>query len=385
MLAHVTLIQEGNTLPGQLRALDFADEARRITDYCLQSGSREPAHAQAAIILGVYEMHPHSHHSAARLNAALVYMDSCLRACVSQRLDVDNPHISASLVGSLRQQLPSPSRTEGAAPHVKRWVNFPAWSEEWTPAEVQREEMRRMFWSASAVTASAGLWRCTIGRAPLVLSSTLPVNFSVLYPGEAYYQQKGEWERGKLTPWALYHRTISLWHMTVNSGNVDRARRSEIVQELQAIEEALSMFSDMADYYIWQAKDWIIVTRMFLNAVNWSRLDSWFQRRLVTLAQFADPPDGIPKVTQRPLYCWWYLMQGFVAIQLSRMSRSYWKDADDILEYVYDALKAITEVWPCSAVEQAWTTLRKKHDECLKLRNEGGAESSLIGPFYPLV
>lgn len=40
ILAHTTFLQAGKTRTGQLRALQFAEEARKMLDHCLESGPK---------------------------------------------------------------------------------------------------------------------------------------------------------------------------------------------------------------------------------------------------------------------------------------------------------------------------------------------------------
>lgn len=187
MLAQVTLSRDVHDPMSGLQSLLFAQEARNIVEYCLNSGSRDPTLAQAALVLGVYEMLPNPRHSQERSEAAQLLIDACVRACLSHTLDADAsgrireiPDQDVEMYDTSRRSIEAVSRSPDAPYEVAvnkrldKWASLPAWAAEWSLAEIQKEEMRRMYWSASAQGASSTAWRIVHGQTPLRLATMAP-------------------------------------------------------------------------------------------------------------------------------------------------------------------------------------------------------------------
>lgn len=101
--------------------------------------------------------------------------------------------------------------------------------------------------------------------------------------------------------------------------------------------------------------------RVRLRAIIWRQVDEWFQTQISILQAFARPPPGLPTFTDRPLYIFWYLLQGSLyvflrlgtlrltgrALQMASTARSYWAETDQLLSLVYEAVEAILRRWFC--------------------------------------
>jgi len=83
ILAHTTFLRNGTSRTGQLRALHFAEEARKMLDYCLDIGLQDATLVQTALLLVAFEFQPHIHQNLARATAALGYMETCSRVCAA--------------------------------------------------------------------------------------------------------------------------------------------------------------------------------------------------------------------------------------------------------------------------------------------------------------
>lgn len=199
MLAHVTFLRsysKADPPAEQDRALRFVEEARGIIDYSIVAGSKDPSLVQAAIILAVFEYQPHKTHDGKRSENALKYLDACGRLCWDTQLDkviIAGRHKPADLQPDrtvMLKELPltptSPIAPEvensaelqtlvtdlqhlEVSPHVNQWASTPPWGPEWTVAQTQREEMRRMIWIGSSMAAAVNLWRVMRKFTPLAL------------------------------------------------------------------------------------------------------------------------------------------------------------------------------------------------------------------------
>lgn len=141
--------------------------------------------AYAAFLLAAFETCPHPRHSTNRFCAAVKLMDSTIKAFCLLSIDADNPRTSIFVEGFV----PSPEAGMSTATRIavrppqrdsrksdedggdekvlQRWAPQPQWPVEWTTAETQKDESRRMAWTASSMAASANLWLHTV-QAPLM-------------------------------------------------------------------------------------------------------------------------------------------------------------------------------------------------------------------------
>lgn len=180
MLAHTTLFTEGESKRGQLRALYFAQEARRQIDTCLTAGGREMALVQTSVLLAAFEFQPHVSQNLSRAIAAWSFVESCATSCIPEA-----------------QEPPE----EGA---------------KGTTAAIEAAELRRLDWTFSQLSASLTIWDCLLdkahGQAPPSLSR---VSFYHVFHGADLQptlfigREAGAAPKGK--PWRLYQQSISLW------------------------------------------------------------------------------------------------------------------------------------------------------------------------------
>lgn len=160
VLAHITFAREGRTQAGQLRAIRFAETSRSIIDHALTSGSKDPTLAQAALLLCGFECQPHILHSPSRTTGAIIFVNTIGQACWQTRMDGNNALVSRGPLARYPRAIiaPEEQRAQGEiAPHLRAWAGMPAWLDEWNLGEVRKEEMRRMVWTATAMSASLRL------------------------------------------------------------------------------------------------------------------------------------------------------------------------------------------------------------------------------------
>lgn len=147
ILAHTTLLQDGTSRIGQLRALHFADEARKMIDYCLDIGLQDATMVQTALLLVALEFQPHIHQNMTRASAALSYMETCIRFCAK-----------------LWPMATSDAEPATAAP---------------THA-IRQEELLRMCWALSQLAASCTVWRLLSDQPVLDIPTADPTKVSNL-------------------------------------------------------------------------------------------------------------------------------------------------------------------------------------------------------------
>jgi hypothetical protein len=160
VLAHITFAREGRTQAGQLRAIRFAETSRSIIDHALTSGSKDPTLAQAALLLCGFECQPHILHSPSRTTGAIIFVNTIGQACWQTQMDGNNALVSRGPLAQYPRAIitPDEERAQGdIAPHLRAWAGMPAWLDEWNLGEVRKEEMRRMVWTATAMSASLRL------------------------------------------------------------------------------------------------------------------------------------------------------------------------------------------------------------------------------------
>lgn len=192
VMAHMTLLRAGMTKTGQLRALHFAEEARRMVNYCLTANNRDPTLAQTALLLVAFEFLPHIHQNLARTTAALGFMEACARSCL--------PYWSTSADSS--------AVTDRSAAAART-------------SSIRREEMRQMCWTLSHLAASSTIWRHLVAQPPLYLSSADHVKvrltrivrvanrqFAELFPANLFDADR---KAPKMHGWSIYCAAICLW------------------------------------------------------------------------------------------------------------------------------------------------------------------------------
>ncbi|OWZ81359.1 hypothetical protein C365_00331 [Cryptococcus neoformans Bt85] len=358
ILSLVTLLQKGHTPEGQQLALLFQREAQSILNYCISAGSQDPSLVAAAIIIATFEMQPHVEHTTDRLGDAVLMLDGIGLSVFSSRLDADDVRVSTSITGLPRLAHSTVLATTASErevqlePSITKWAQVPAWATHWSEGDVWKEEMRRMLWAASSISATLSLWRFMVGKNSYNLEISHPERFRLFFPGEMAVIEAGDGEQGKTTPWALYHRVISLWHFVVNNQPLNVDCKLDVVRELRAVEDDIQIFIDagVLKIYIWQSADWAMFIRRVLGVMDSQALRRWFRNEVTFFKALAGDRPGVPGVRQRPLYAWWYVMQVSSALELSRMRKEFWNDSDLIYNMALAGLDQVIKYWNCQNV-----------------------------------
>lgn len=182
--------------PKRQSVIRLADAARSMLDRSVTSQSMDSSIAQAAMVLTVFEAYPHHTHSSARFAAALMQLDTIVRACQLIVVDVNDERASIFIpehvpfvtdkFGNPLPIRPSVAYTEPvSAPEysarlLSRRGSEPLWPIEWTTGQIEQEETRRMCWMACCVAGRFNQFQCATSQRPISLYLTRPENVSRL-------------------------------------------------------------------------------------------------------------------------------------------------------------------------------------------------------------
>lgn len=179
-------MQKGHTPEGQQLALLFQREAQSILNYCISAGSQDPSLVAAAIVIATFEMQPHVEHTTDRLVAAVLMLDGIGLSVFSSRLDADDVRVSTSITGLPRlthsNVLATTAREREVQlePSITKWAQVPAWANHWSAGDIWKEEMRRMLWAASSISATLSLWLFMVGKSSYNLEISHPERVSLV-------------------------------------------------------------------------------------------------------------------------------------------------------------------------------------------------------------
>ncbi|WVQ86237.1 hypothetical protein IAT38_008405 [Cryptococcus sp. DSM 104549] len=353
ILALTTLLQTGHTAEGQERALLFAAEAQSLLAYCVHAGSQDPSLVAAALVLTVFEIQPHVRHANSRLGSAMFLLDGIGLTVFSKRLDADDARVSTSVTGFPRARRLQGSQDQNTAiaapvePHLEQWAQMPSWNPNWTEGEMWKEEMRRMCWAACNLGATYSLWCVLRGEKGLSLDICHPEKFRLLFPGEAVFLDHGDVEQGKTTPWAIYQRLICIWHYVQNNDPLTAEQVEEVIREIGAVEEDLSLrvAEEGLKIYFWLAMDWVMIIRRVLNVFDKEMLLKWLRSQQFFIGTLESGLPGFPRIIHRPMHCWWYIIEAFFSLELSVPYPEMWADADKIYALAQSSIDEITTHW----------------------------------------
>jgi hypothetical protein len=151
-------------------------------------------------VLTLFELCPHPGHSPQRANDHILFLD---RLISTQRLtfvDASDPEVStfapkAVPVVQDRRMYDLPKKCscprsplEGPVAHtlLPSWASVPQWETSWSPAEVNKEECRRLCWSALSIISCQSVTSSAFDKDPpdSFLSNPANVRFIYISPKE---------------------------------------------------------------------------------------------------------------------------------------------------------------------------------------------------------
>ncbi|TFY80459.1 hypothetical protein EWM64_g3551 [Hericium alpestre] len=313
--------QLGRGEEGRRLALILRDEAQSSLDASLASRSVDEELAQAAWILAFFEICAHPHHHASRVFSSMAVCDAIIRSLALTKLDANDPqassycaqvtpmvasgpHTNALLYASERYgseatSAPMPLDIPPAGPSVTTqpkqcscetmslghnwpeayeetplWIATPAWNWGWSEGEVRKEECRRLVWSSMMLAAGLSSFTSASGLQTVDFFITHPCNYALLFPGDTLtphaYPGAG---LGKETVWALYIRSMLLWHSCLRvrqDETISATEKSDFTLrawlETEEIEKALNRHTcgvERAFFFV--GREYLFNTRMCIS------------------------------------------------------------------------------------------------------------------------
>ncbi|KZT22190.1 hypothetical protein NEOLEDRAFT_1157860 [Neolentinus lepideus HHB14362 ss-1] len=249
---------------GRNRALWFRQAAQNALENSWSSQWIDPGLAAAALLCAIFESSAHPQSSSERLAESLSFLDSIIRTLNLTALDVHEPDVSTFVRGAvpvvyrssryppMKECLCRPQE-DPAEQLTYAWTSTPVWDQNWSDAEVKREECRRLCWSALSL-ASEYVSQCAFNQEKQPnFFLTEPANYKLLFPGEVLSRSPvhNTGQSPKESIWALHCRCMLLWNacqvLRDTSVREDDGRRVEFT--VQAWGEA-DAISDAIDRHI---------------------------------------------------------------------------------------------------------------------------------------
>ncbi|KAI0657039.1 hypothetical protein C8Q70DRAFT_1007912 [Cubamyces menziesii] len=318
---------------GREKALRLIDHAHATFHASVNSGWIDVGLVQAAWILAVFEIQAHPKIGGSRTREAMAMLDSIIRCMSLTTLDLGDPRVTvfaphtvpavpmnapgtgigAACDPLANAVLPYTGSTHGPGPAnaptsagarmnpsagpnkwqcgcqtyslghhwplvrelAPQWTMMPMWPKNVGEGEMQKEECRRLVWATVMLTATHNT-KTTAGTdwEPQHLWIKDPSNYALLFPGENLASPgTPSIAASKHSVWALYMRTLLLWHSCLrmrcdmSMSDADRAQYAmNAWLEIDAIEAMLDQHSCTVETgFLVQVRDVLFNTRMCVS------------------------------------------------------------------------------------------------------------------------
>ncbi|KAH9848331.1 hypothetical protein C2E23DRAFT_739783 [Lenzites betulinus] len=297
---------------GRAKAMRLIDQAHATFNASVNSGWIDVGLVQAAWMLAVFEIQAHPRLSSHRTREAMARLDSLIHCLALTMLDIDDPRTTifvphavpivpsnAPLIAPAHPAYdPSAtSPTMGGPPSEKwrcecethslghnwplvkdfapQWAPMPRWPRDISEGEMLKEECRRLVW-ASLMIAATHSTKTTAGTdlEPQHLWIKDPSNYALLFLGESVAPPRStSIATSKDSVWALYIRTLLLWHSAlrlrgdIRISGADRAQSAMSAWlEVDNIEETLDRHSCAVETgFLAQVREILFNTRMCVS------------------------------------------------------------------------------------------------------------------------
>ncbi|KAI0822889.1 hypothetical protein BC628DRAFT_1326213 [Trametes gibbosa] len=297
---------------GRAKALRLIDQAHATFNASVTSGWVDIGLVQAAWMLAVFEIQAHPRLSSHRTREAMARLDSLIRCLSLTMLDTDDPRTTifvpcaVPIVAGVAPHIAEAFTVYGPGvasatvheypsyrwrcechifsmghnwPLVKelapQWAPMPMWSRDISEGEMLKEECRRLVW-ASLMIAATHSTKTTAGTdlEPQHLWIKDPSNYALLFPGESVAPLGStSIAASKDSVWALYIRTLLLWHSAlrlradIRISSADRAQSAMSAWlEVDNIEETLDRHSCAVETgFLAQVREILFNTRMCVS------------------------------------------------------------------------------------------------------------------------
>ncbi|KAJ7367084.1 hypothetical protein DFH08DRAFT_679593 [Mycena albidolilacea] len=415
---------------GRQRALKFREEAQSALESSLNVGWVDETLAQAAWLLAMFEICANPNHSSERSSSAMVTLDSIIRSLDLTLVDLNEPSTSTFSPGKVPAVADVPHMRYGpqhhnypysstlpvsadrgcscgsltlkeqwpeALEHTPLWAQTPAWNPSWSDAEIRKESIRRLCWSAIVLAAGHSSYSSATHSHTTNLFIGDPSNYALLFSGEAMVHSPSmiHAPSPKDTIWALYDRAFLLWHACIKMRNDKSAPVLDKGQfavkawlEADAIEEALNRHTcGIERAFIFLGREYIFNTRMcityefqrFVPLVSANvnglfhrhKAEEWLSHQTTVAQQFMS---GLHTVTgnssnnlsRRPFYVFWFMGQVSRGLTLWQCDNSM-TIALDVCKTLLAPIDYLTALWPCAAQRYRYDSLREDLNAACKL------------------
>ncbi|KAJ7301656.1 hypothetical protein DFH08DRAFT_906612 [Mycena albidolilacea] len=420
----------GKGQSGRQRALKYREEAQSALESSLNVGWVDETLAQAAWLLAMFEICANPNHSSERSSSAMVILDSIIRSLDLTLVDLNEPSTSTFSPGkvpavadvphmgygpqhhnypysstlpvstdrgcscgslTLKEQLPE------ALEHTPLWAQTPAWNPSWSDAEIRKESVRRLCWSAIVLAAGHSSYSSATHSHTTNLFIADPSNYALLFSGEAMAHSPSmiHMPSPKDTIWALYDRAFLLWHACIKMRNVRSAPVLDQGQfavkawlEADTIEEALNRHTcGIERAFIFLGREYIFNTRMcityefqrFVPLVSANvnglfhrhKAEEWLSHQTTVAQHFMS---GLHTVTgnssnnlsRRPFFVFWFMGQVSRGLTLWQCDNSM-TIALDVCKTLLAPIDYLTALWPCAEQRYRYDSLREDLNAACKL------------------
>ncbi|KAI0086526.1 hypothetical protein BDY19DRAFT_348662 [Irpex rosettiformis] len=281
------------------------------------------------------------------------------------------------------------------------WLMTPAWHPDASDPEVRKEECRRLVWSAVTLVAGYTSYVASLNVAPQVRLSLMDAsNIALLFPGETLLPSLSpstspiDHTLTKSTVWALYMRTMLLWHSCLrvrwDSHQSDASKAEFAVGawlEIDKIEKALNSHNcGVERAFLFQGREYLFNTRMCISyefrrfipqatananmVFHRKKAEEWLTHQAQVAKQTMFGLQSIthqPNVTfaRRPFFVFWFMSQVSRALLLWSCDNSL-TVALDVSKALIAPIEYLMSIWPCSEQQVRYHNLRVRLDHaCL--------------------
>ncbi|TFY79931.1 hypothetical protein EWM64_g4083 [Hericium alpestre] len=375
----LALLMKASELEGGQRVRDravmYRDSAQASLEASWNTNWIDLGLAEAAMMIALFETCAHPDYSAARAESALAFLDNIVRALRLTSLDAHDPSTLEPTTHGARKACNCINLPQGSQDGLT--LSFiPAWDPDWSYAETQNEETRRLCWSALMLAANHTVACAALQRKSRDLFLNDSSNFKLLFPGEYYQRNSTQLTKGssKDSVWALYCRSMLLWNSCMQFQNdvLDNDMKAQIAVaifvETNAVDQALDAhICNIDTSLIYMSREFICNTRLAVTHLMrrilldldvtarpvWNRrlAEEWLYYQDVVARKMKASVNGLGKnhehpFLRRPALISWFTSQVAMCLNLWSGDHTLLK-ALELAKSFLVPLEALNILWPC--------------------------------------
>ncbi|KAF9258649.1 hypothetical protein L218DRAFT_1004794 [Marasmius fiardii PR-910] len=393
---------------GRKNAVDLRNAAHQAIETALRSDWADPAVAEAALILCLFESSAHPDYDPARHASTLALLSHIIQTLSLTAIDQSDPdvcrfvrdavptvQISADQALSRRCSC-IPSDAHEPPDDRSNWSYPLPWDPSWTETQMKDEEYRRVCWCALSLAANYTVQAAVVddendghGVKETELWICDPSNWALLFPGEFMDRASPSYRSAdspspKESVFALYCRSMLLWvfcHYRL-APCTDQALQAEYVQEAmgesQFIQGSLDFHVCNLDTgLMYLTREYIYNTRVVVarclrsfhglptnRLFNKRQAQDWVgsqeqvvKRVLLSIRRITDPHGH--QLTRRPYQVPWYSHQLAICLMLWKHDNSNVQTLN-LAKSLLIVVDILNYLWPCSRQQVICDELRNK-------------------------